>query len=284
MLWAVHISNGVLTWPWIFGGLVITALLLFVACWRLRPEEVPRIALLTAVFYVSSSMHIPTGVTSVHLLLNGLVGVMLGWRAPLALAVGLLFQALLIGHGGFLELGVNTCIITPPALLAGVAFRALSRIRWLKHAAARAILVAASVALWIMGAVGGVSLLWHLLHPRDGAYDYLGNDVIAFLVHPAMLVGAVFIGVAAAWVERRMEQAPEFPLGLLIGVVTVMGTVALNCGVLIAGNAYFGPTPPLILAIAYLPVAAIEGVVTGFTVGFLAKVKPELLGLVPTRG
>ncbi len=76
-----------------------------------------------------------------------------------------------------------------------------------------------------------------------------------------------------------MEHAPEFPLGMLLGLVTVMATVALNCCVLIAGGAYFGPTPPLVLAIVYLPVAAIEGVVIGFTVGFLAKVKPELLGL-----
>ncbi len=65
---------------------------------------------------------------------------------------------------------------------------------------------------------------------------------------------------------------------MLIGVLTVMLTVALNCSVLIAGGAYFGPTPPLVLAIVYLPVAAAEGVILGFTVGFLAKVKPELLG------
>ncbi len=137
MLLAVHISNGVLTWPWVVGGIVFSALLLVLGCWRLQPEEVPRIALLTAVFYVGSSMHIPVGVTSVHLVLNGLVGVVLGWRSALAIFVGLLFQAVLIGHGGYLELGVNTCVITPPALLAGAAFRALNRVSWLKHPAAR---------------------------------------------------------------------------------------------------------------------------------------------------
>ena len=66
MLWAVHISSGVLTWPWIVGGLVIAALLLVAGCWRLQPEEVPRIALLTAVFYIGSSIHIPVATLWAH--------------------------------------------------------------------------------------------------------------------------------------------------------------------------------------------------------------------------
>jgi hypothetical protein len=35
----------------------------------------------------------------------------------------------------------------------------------------------------------------------------------------------------------------------------------------------------LLTFVAHVPVAAVEGVVLGFTVGFLARVKPELLGL-----
>jgi cobalt/nickel transport system permease protein len=284
MLWAVHISSGVLTWPWIVGGLVIAALLLVAGCWRLQPEEVPRIALLTAVFYIGSSIHIPVGVTSIHLLLNGLVGVVVGWRSALAILVGLLFQAVFIGHGGYLEIGVNTCVIAPPALLAGAAFRGLNRVRWLKHPTARAVLVALSVALWIVGAVASVSLLWLWLRSGENAYDGIGPEILGILAHPVTVCGALLCGAVAAWVERRMEQAPEFPLGMLLGVVTVMTTVALNCLVLMGGGAFFGPTPPLVLAIVYLPVAAIEGVVTGFTVGFLAKVKPELIGIAaPSR-
>jgi ABC-type Co2+ transport system permease subunit len=279
MLWAVHISNGVLTWRWVLAGLVLAAALVVVGCWRLQPEEVPRIALLTAVFYVGSSMHIPVGVTSVHLVLNGLVGVVIGWRSALAIFVGLLLQAVLIGHGGYLEIGVNTCVITPPALLAGAAFRGLNRVRWLKHPAARALVVALSVGVWIVGAVAAVSLLWLFLRTDEAESGRIPEEVVALIAHPATLGGALLVGAGAAWLERRMEQAPEFPLGMLLGVITVMATVALNCGVLIAGGAYFGPTPPLVLAIAYMPVAAIEGVVTGFTVGFLAKVKPELLGV-----
>src|SRR5207302_5573020 len=108
----------------------------------------PRIALLTAAFFVASSMHIPVPPASVHLLLNGLVGVILGWRAPLAIAVGLLLQALLLGHGGFLAVGVNTCVVTVPALVAWALFRGVNRIPGLQQPIVRALLVGSAVALW----------------------------------------------------------------------------------------------------------------------------------------
>src|SRR6516162_7120099 len=107
---AVHISDGVLTTPWLavgFGGL---ALLLLIGCRRVRDEEIPRIALLTAAFFVASLIHLRVGPTTVHLLLNGLVGVVLGRRAGLAIPVGLLLQALLFQHGGITTLGVNACV------------------------------------------------------------------------------------------------------------------------------------------------------------------------------
>src|SRR6266581_2825350 len=100
-LFAVHISDGVLTAPWLVGGFVLAALLLALAALRIRDEEIPRIAILTAAFFVSSLIHIRVGPTSIHLLLTGLVGVLLGPRAPLAIFVGLVLQATLIGHGGY---------------------------------------------------------------------------------------------------------------------------------------------------------------------------------------
>src|SRR5579859_3040598 len=159
MLWAVHISNGVLTWPWLLAGGAGAIALLAISAWRLQPEQVPRIALMTAAFYIGSSMHISVGFTSVHLILSGLVGIIIGWRSALAVFVGLVLQAVLIGHGGYLEVGVNTCVITPPALLGGVLFRSLNRVRWLKHPAARAVIVAVSAITWFVGAATAVALL-----------------------------------------------------------------------------------------------------------------------------
>ena len=81
-LLAVHISDGVLSDWWIAGGLALMVVLMIPALVRVRDEEIPRIALLTAAFFVASLIHVRLGPTSVHLLLNGLVGVILGWRGP----------------------------------------------------------------------------------------------------------------------------------------------------------------------------------------------------------
>jgi cobalt/nickel transport system permease protein len=124
-LLAVHISYGVLE-PWAeVLGFVVAGALLLPAVWRVRDEEVARIALLTAALFVSSSVHVRVGPTSVHLLLNALVGVVLGRRAPLAVSVGLVLQAALLAHGAVTTLGVNTTVIAAPALLAGSLFRTL---------------------------------------------------------------------------------------------------------------------------------------------------------------
>ena len=142
-LLAVHISDGVLTWPWLAGGFVLAGLLAAVAMIRVRDEEIPRIALMTAAFFVASLIHVRVGPTSVHLLLNGLVGVVLGRRAPLAILVGVGLQAVLLGHGGFTTVGVNTCVMAIPALLAGWLFAGLQRVSWLRHPWVRAGVVAA---------------------------------------------------------------------------------------------------------------------------------------------
>ncbi|MBX9582399.1 MAG: energy-coupling factor ABC transporter permease, partial [Gemmataceae bacterium] len=123
-VFAVHIANGVLSNPWWVGGYAGMVLLLLPAVWRLREDEIPRIGVLSAAFFVASSAHVPLPVpVSVHLILNGLVGVVLGRRAMLAVVVGLVLQALLIGHGGLDSLGVNACVVGLPAAAAGWLYR-----------------------------------------------------------------------------------------------------------------------------------------------------------------
>ncbi len=279
MLPAVHLSNGALRLPWDVAGFAAAGVLLAVGAWRVREDEVARIALLTAASFISSSIHIPLGPTSVHLLLNGLVGVLLGRRAGLAIFVGLLLQALLLNHGGYLELGANTCIITAPALLAWALYRSLHGVRWLRHPLGRTLLVGTAVVGWWLCTVGTGSLLW--FHAAGMPLHEMGEPALHVVLHPATLAVALALAGGAAWVERRLENAPEFPQGLLVGELAVLATVLLLCVVLRLGGADFGETPPLVLAVLYLPLAAIEGVIVGFTVGFLARVKPELLGPRP---
>lgn len=140
MIWAVHISAFVLTGPWIVGGFVGMVILIIIGLWRISENEIPRVGLLTAVFFIASSIHLPVGgITSVHLVLNGLVGVVLGRRAAAAIPAGLLLQATLLGHGDLSTWGINSCIMTMPALVAGPMLR--SALKSQRHGVAEATLV-----------------------------------------------------------------------------------------------------------------------------------------------
>ncbi len=272
-LWAVHISDGVLTWPWLVGGVVVAAILALGGAWRIRDEEIPQVAVLTAAFFVASLIHVKLPTTSVHLLLNGLIGVILGRRAALAIPVGLFLQAALIGHGGFTTLGINSCDMVLPALLAWQLFNALQRVPWLRRPWFRAALVAASSLGMLLSLVYGLALLLS----RNGTGVSWASRVT---FHPATLAVALAVSLLLAWTERRLENAPEFPIGLLIGQVTVLATALLTSLVLVWGGQEPDSWQKLgeLLFVAHIPVALIEGIVLGFTIGFLAQVKPEMLG------
>ena len=99
----------------------------------------------------------------------------------------------------------------------------------------------------------------------------------ALTFHPVTLAGALVLTGILTWAERWMENAPEFPLGLLIGEMTVLATVGLNFLVLALGGESDSAAAPLILLVAHLPLALIEGVVLGIALGFLMRVKPDML-------
>lgn len=131
-LLAVHIADGVLAWPWLAVGWLMVGALLGVASRRISNEEAPTIALLAAAFFVASQIHLPVPPSSsVHLLLNALLGMILGVRAALAIFLGLLLQALLFQHGGLYALGANATIMILPALLARGLLRLGQHLGWL---------------------------------------------------------------------------------------------------------------------------------------------------------
>lgn len=85
--------------------------------------EIPKVALMTAAFFVATWIHIPVPPTSVHLVLPGMMGVILGFYAFPAILVGLFLQAVLFQHGGLTTLGVNATMMGVPALLAYFIFQ-----------------------------------------------------------------------------------------------------------------------------------------------------------------
>jgi len=142
-----HIPDGVLGAPVLITGAVVSAGLLAIALRRLDYDQVPQTAVLSAAFFVASLINIPLGPSSVHLLLNGLMGLLLGWMAVPALFVALLLQAAFFGFGGVLVLGVNTMNLAVPALLCAAVLRPP-----LRRASPRAL-------SWIGALAGGVGVL-----------------------------------------------------------------------------------------------------------------------------
>ena len=195
-LFAVHLSDGAMSWPWIAAGWVGLSLLLLVAMWRVREDEIPRIGVLSAAFFVGSSIHIPLAIlpTSVHLILNGLVGVVLGRRAPLAVCVGLLLQYLLLAHGGQTTLGLNSCIIAIPAVFAGMCYPILKKLGLSPFTR--------GMLLGVGAAAGAVTLNFlALLFGGDEEWRYLARFVL--LAHiPVVIVEGVLLGVIVQYLEK----------------------------------------------------------------------------------
>ncbi len=119
----VHISDGVLSPEIWITGYVATAIILFFTLRRMNVEDVPRVSIVTSAFFVASLIHVPIGPTSTHLILNGLVGILLGYSSYPAIFIGLLLQALLFQHGGITTLGINTLDMGLPALISYQIFR-----------------------------------------------------------------------------------------------------------------------------------------------------------------
>ena len=112
----MHISEGVLSAPVLVAGGALAAAGTAVGLKRLDYDRVAHVGLLSAAFFIASLIHLPVGVASVHLIMNGLVGLLLGWVAFPAILVALLLQAVFFQYGGITTLGVNTVIMALPAV------------------------------------------------------------------------------------------------------------------------------------------------------------------------
>jgi cobalt/nickel transport system permease protein len=121
----MHISEGILPTSILAGGALIAVTGTIIGLVKMKQEQVPRVGIMTAAFFVASLIHVPLGPSSVHLVVNGLVGILLGWACFPAILVALLLQALFFQFGGLSVLGVNTVIMAIPAFLTYLLCRPL---------------------------------------------------------------------------------------------------------------------------------------------------------------
>jgi cobalt/nickel transport system permease protein len=196
----MHISDGVLPVSVTVGCYAAGAALAAWSARRTRSEDLPKLAVMTAAFFVASLVHIPFGPTSVHLIIPGLTGALLGPSAFLSVGLGLLLQSLLFQFGGITALGANALMMGVPALICG----------------------------WFFQRCKG---------------------------------------------RTRVRQAVVGGLAGALG--TVLAAVVLAVLLVTGGDDFFGVAK--IALLAHVPVIIIEGLVSAFTVGFLARVKPALL-------
>jgi cobalt/nickel transport system permease protein len=113
----MHIVDGALSVPVLVTGGVLTIAGVALGLKKMDYDHLPQVGVLSAAFFIASYIHLPIGFSSVHLILNGLIGLALGWAAFPALLVALFLQAVFFGFGGFLVLGVNTVNIALPAVM-----------------------------------------------------------------------------------------------------------------------------------------------------------------------
>jgi cobalt/nickel transport system permease protein len=124
----MHLADGFLPATVCIGGYGVTGLCTWYSLNRIYKKAdptayLPKASLLTATFFVASLINIPIPPGSIHLILNGLLGVVLGFFSFPAILIGLILQAIVFGHGGFSTLGVNAAMMGIPALLAHGIFQ-----------------------------------------------------------------------------------------------------------------------------------------------------------------
>ncbi|MBC7952470.1 MAG: cobalt transporter CbiM [Rhodospirillaceae bacterium] len=190
-----HIPDGILSVPVLAAGMVVSLGGIGLGLRSLTPERVPKAAVLSAVFFVASLVHLPAGFSSVHLILNGLMGVVLGAAAYPAIVVGLLLQAMLFGFGGLVVLGVNAMNMAVPALVVGIVFRVLWRPgcprRTAVLGAAAGGLAVALTAIMVAASLG-----------LSGREFLPATNLVLLSYVPVMVVEAVFTAAAMGLIAR----------------------------------------------------------------------------------
>jgi len=121
----MHISEGVLNAPVLISGAALALAGTAVGLKQMDYDRVAHVGVLAATFFVASLIHINVGPSSAHLILNGLLGLLLGWAAVPAILVALILQSVFFQFGGITTLGVNTILMALPAVICYYAFRNL---------------------------------------------------------------------------------------------------------------------------------------------------------------
>ncbi len=176
----MHISEGVLSAPVLAGGAAFAVAATAVGLKKLTSDRIPQAGVLSAAFFVASLVHVPVGPSSMHLILNGIVGLLLGWAAFPVIAVALVLQAVLFQYGGITTLGVNTIIMAAPAVLCYYLFGPF--IGKGHSAAMAAAFVCGAAAVLLSGLIAAAALMLTGEAFREVAAALVGAHVVVMII------------------------------------------------------------------------------------------------------
>ena len=209
----MHISEGVLS-PAILGaGYALTALGTLVGLRKADYGRLVTTAVLAAVFFVASLIHVPLGPGNVHLILNGLLGLFLGWAVFPALLVALLLQAILFRYGGIACLGVNVFDMAFPAVLCHYLFRS-----WLCRG--RTMRLAGSFLCGALSVAGAALFTALALALTDEGF--FASAKILLLAHlPVMVLEGIMVALIVSYIAKTRPNLlqPSAPAATLGGKI-----------------------------------------------------------------
>ena len=196
----MHIVDGALADSVVIGGAVAAVAGIAYGLRKMDLDRIPQMGMLSATFFIASLIHVPVGLSSLHLVLNGLIGLALGWTAFPVLFIALLLQAAFFGYGGLVVLGVNTLNIALPAVIMGLSLRHFIQSSSPKRAA-------------LLGGVAGAGAIiltaimvsLSLALSGDGFIDAAKLSLLSHI--PVMIVEAL---VTAAAVHLLVRVKPDF--------------------------------------------------------------------------
>ncbi len=190
----MHISEGVLSGPVLLTGGALAMVGTAIGLKKMDYDRVAHVGILSSAFFVASLIHVNIGPSSVHLILNGIVGLLLGWAAFPAILVALVLQSLFFQYGGLTALGVNTIIMALPAVtcyyITGPFIKKNHKV------AMAAAFVGGFLSVLLAAALLGVSLIY----TEENFLEVSSLVIITYL--PVMIIEGIITAFCIAFLKK----------------------------------------------------------------------------------
>jgi len=200
----MHISEGVLSGPVLISGGALAAAGTAIGLKKLDYDRIAQAGILSAAFFVASLIHVPIGPANAHLILNGLVGLLLGWAAFPAILVALVLQAILFQFGGITALGVNTMIMALPAVLCYIVCSPFL------HKKSALALPAAFACGFLSVLLSALVLGLALVFTEENFFEVAAIVIVAHI--PVMIIEGIITALCVAFLKKvQPTMLPGFP-------------------------------------------------------------------------